>query len=75
LYWLEYWWLLPIALSICTLVCLVGVEGSLLFAPFFAVIFPWLAGVDLSPLQAIQIGIFTEIFGFSSSFIGSSERK
>lgn len=25
---------------------------------------------DLSPLQAIQIGIFTEIVGFSSSFIG-----
>lgn len=33
-------------------------------------IFPWLTGVDLSPLQAIQIGIFTEIVGFSSSFIG-----
>lgn len=24
-YWLEYWWLLPIALAICVMVCLVGV--------------------------------------------------
>lgn len=69
-YWLQFWWLAPIALGICVLVCLVGVEGSLLFAPFYAVVFPWLSGVELSPLQAIQIGIFTEIFGFSSSFIG-----
>jgi uncharacterized membrane protein YfcA len=69
-YWLEYWWLLPIALAICVLVCLVGVEGSLLFAPFYAVIFPWLSGVPLTPLQAIQIGIISEIFGFTSSFTG-----
>jgi uncharacterized protein len=69
-YWLQFWWLVPIALSICVLVCLVGVEGSLLFAPFYAVVFPWLSGVHLAPLQAIQIGIFTEIFGFSSSFLG-----
>jgi hypothetical protein len=29
-YWLEYWWLLPIALAICVMVCLVGVEGSIM---------------------------------------------
>jgi uncharacterized membrane protein YfcA len=34
------------------------------------VIFPWLSGDPLSPLQAIQIGIITEIFGFTSSFVG-----
>lgn len=61
MYWLEFWWLFPIALGICVLVCSVGVEGALLFVPFYAVVFPWLAGVELVPLQAIQIGIFTEI--------------
>ncbi|NUR34183.1 MAG: sulfite exporter TauE/SafE family protein [Gemmatimonadaceae bacterium] len=74
-YWLEFWWLLPIALAICVLVCLVGVEGSLLFAPFYAVAFPWLSGHPLTPLQAIQIGIISEIFGFSSSFIGFARAR
>jgi uncharacterized membrane protein YfcA len=69
-YWLEYWWVFPIALGICVLVCLVGVEGSIMFIPFYAVIFPWLAGEPLTALEAIQIGIITEIFGFSSSFVG-----
>lgn len=68
--WIEFWWLLPVALAICVLVRLVGVEGSLLFAPFYAVVFPWLSGRALTPLQAIQIGIISEIFGFSSSFVG-----
>jgi uncharacterized membrane protein YfcA len=69
-YWLEFWWVVPIALAICVIVCLVGVEGSIMFAPFYAVVFPWLTGVHLTPLQAIQIGILTEIFGFTSSIIG-----
>jgi uncharacterized protein len=69
-YWVAFWWVVPIALAICVIVCLVGVEGSIMFAPFYAVVFPWLSGVSLTPLQAIQIGIFTEIFGFTSSIIG-----
>ncbi len=68
-YWIEFWWVIPIALAICVVVCLVGVEGSILFAPFYAVVFPWLTGIPLTPLQAIQIGILTEIFGFTSSII------
>jgi hypothetical protein len=31
--------LAPIALGICVLVCLVGVEGSLLLAPFYALVY------------------------------------
>ena len=69
-YWVEFWWVVPIALAICVVVCLVGVEGSIMFAPFYAVVFPWLTGIQLTPLQAIQIGIFTEIFGFTSSIVG-----
>lgn len=71
-YWGAFWWVVPIALAICVVVCLVGVEGSIMFAPFYAVVFPWLTGIELSPLQAIQIGILTEIFGFTSSIIGFS---
>jgi uncharacterized protein len=69
-YWLAYWWIFPIALLICILVCLVGVEGSILFAPFYAVFFPTMSGRPFSPLQAIQVGLISEIFGFTSSFIG-----
>ncbi len=71
-YWAEFWWVVPIALAICVIVCLVGVEGSIMFAPFSAVVFPCLSGVSLTPLQAIQIGILTEIFGFTSSIVGFS---
>lgn len=69
-YWFAYWWLFPIALGICVLVCLVGVEGAILFVPFYAVVFPWMTDRPVTPLEAIQIGLITEIFGFTSSFVG-----
>jgi hypothetical protein len=56
-YWLELWWLAPIALSICVLVVPGRGGGLAAVRPFYAVIFPWLSGVELAPLQAIQIGI------------------
>lgn len=69
-YWLTYWWVFPFALTICIIVCTVGIEGAILFVPFFAVIFPLLSGQQLAPVEAIKIGLFTEIFGFTSSFLG-----
>lgn len=62
----EFWWLFPIALAICVSVCTVGISGSVLFVPFFTLAFPVL-GTSLTPTEAIQIGLFTEIFGFASS--------
>lgn len=43
-----------------------GVSGAVLFVPFYTIVFP-LLGYHLQPLQAVQLGLFTEIFGFSSS--------
>jgi uncharacterized membrane protein YfcA len=37
-----------------------------LFVPFYTLVFP-LLGYQLEPVQAVQIGLFTEIFGFMSS--------
>lgn len=38
----------------------------MLFVPFYTLIFP-LLGYELEPVQAVQVGLFTEIFGFMSS--------
>lgn len=38
----------------------------MLFVPFYTIVFP-LLGHHLEPVQAVQIGILTEIFGFISS--------
>jgi uncharacterized membrane protein YfcA len=65
-YWLEFWWVFPIALAICVSVCVVGISGSVLFVPLFTLGFPAL-GIPLAPAQAVQVGLFTEIFGFASS--------
>jgi uncharacterized membrane protein YfcA len=65
-YWLEFWWVFPIALAICIAVCTVGISGAVLFVPFFSLAFPAL-GIPLAPVQAVQVGLFTEIFGFASS--------
>jgi uncharacterized protein len=37
-----------------------------LFVPLYTIVFP-LLGYHLQPVQAVQLGLFTEIFGFSSS--------
>src|SRR5512146_422361 len=65
-YWLEMWWVFPIALPICVTVCTLGIEGAILFVPFFTILFPLLA-FNLTPIQAISIGLITEVFGFASS--------
>jgi uncharacterized membrane protein YfcA len=65
-YWLEFWWVFPIALAICVSVCVVGISGSVLFVPLFTLGFPAL-GIPMTATEAVQIGLFTEIFGFASS--------
>lgn len=73
-YWFQYWYLFPIALGICITVCVFGIEGAILFVPFFAVAFP-LFGGPLTPLQAVTIGLVTEVFGFSSTLSGYARAK
>lgn len=69
-YWLQYVWLFPIAIVFCISACLVGIEGSVLFVPFFAFVFPALTGEPLAPIDAVKIGLLTEIVGYTSSFVG-----
>jgi uncharacterized membrane protein YfcA len=68
-YRFAFWWVFPIALAICIAVCTVGISGALLFVPFFGLAFP-ARGIPLAPVQAVQVGLFTEIFGFASSTSG-----
>jgi uncharacterized membrane protein YfcA len=49
-------------------VCTFGIEGAILFVPFFALAFPLFA-YRLVPVQAVSIGLITEVFGFASSLI------
>jgi hypothetical protein len=62
-YWLQFWWMSPIALSICVTANTLGVSGAALFWPFYTLVFP-LLGHHLEPVQAVEVGIMTEIFGF-----------
>lgn len=73
-YWFQFWYLFPAALAICVTVCVFGIEGAILFVPFFAVAFP-LFGGPLTPLQAVTIGLVTEVFGFSSTLSGYARAK
>lgn len=70
-YWLEFWYIFPIAFAICVTVCTFGIEGAILFVPFFAIAFPLFA-YKLEQVQAISIGLMTEVFGFVSSLIAFS---
>lgn len=65
-FWLEFWWMFPIAFFIALTVNTVGISGAALFVPFFVLIFPLLA-TELSALQSVKLGLVTESFGLSSS--------
>ena len=67
-YWFQYWYIFPIAMAICLTVCTVGIEGAVLFVPFFTLVFPLLVA-PLEPVQAVAIGLITEVFGFISALI------
>lgn len=68
MYWFEYWYIFPVAMVICLTVCTIGIEGAILFVPFFTLVFPLLIA-PLEPVQAVAIGLITEVFGFASALI------
>jgi uncharacterized protein len=43
-----------------------GVSGTVIFVPLYTMVFP-LLGYHLEPVQAVEVGLVTEIFGFLSS--------
>lgn len=66
-FWLEYWWMFPIAFLVALTVNTAGISGAALFVPFFILIFPLLAQIHLLPLDTVRLGLITESFGLSSS--------
>ena len=65
-YWVQYWWMIPIAFVISIMVNTVGISGAALFVPFFTLIFPLIAD-PLTALQSVKLGLVTESFGLTSS--------
>lgn len=65
-YWLDFWWLFPIAFVVALSVNTLGISSAALFVPFFVLIFP-LAAKPLSGVQSVELGLITESFGLSSS--------
>lgn len=43
-----------------------GVSGTVLFVPLYTMVFP-LLGYHLTPVQAVEVSLIIEIFGFTSS--------
>ena len=43
-----------------------GISGTVLFVPLYTMVFP-LLGHHLTPVQAVEVSLITEIFGFTSS--------
>jgi len=65
----SYWFMLPVGTMVATIAMTAGIGGAILFSPIFFII------LKLSPEVAIGIGIFIEIFGFGSGFIGYAKEK
>ena len=70
--WTLYWFMFPVAICVATSAMLSGIGGAAIFAPIFMIIFP-LLGPEY-PFQsiaaAIGVALLTEVFGFSSGFVG-----
>ncbi len=74
-YIFEFWWMLPIAFCVCLTATSTSVEGAVFFAPIFILLFPWVAGVSIAPLEAVFLALSIEIFGFGSALTGYVRRK
>ena len=74
--WTQYWFMFPIAICVATSAMLSGIGGAALFIQIFIIIFP-LLGPDypLSTSAAIGSALMTEVFGFSSGFIGYYRKR
>ncbi len=75
--WTLYWFMFPVSICIATTAMLSGIGGAAMFAPIFMIIFPIL-GPEY-PFEniaaAIGVALLTEVFGFSSGFVGYYRKK
>jgi uncharacterized membrane protein YfcA len=75
--WTRYWFMFPISMGVATTAMLSGIGGAALFAPIFLIIFPMLGAeyVLAGTAAAIGTALMTEVFGFSSGFVGYYRKK
>jgi uncharacterized membrane protein YfcA len=75
--WVQYWFMFPIAMGVATTAMLSGIGGAALFIPIFVIIFPILGPQYPLETTAAAIGsaLLTEVFGFSSGFIGYYRKR
>lgn len=75
--WTRYWFMFPISMGVATTAMLSGIGGAALFAPIFLIIFPLLGTeyVLAGTAAAIGTALMTEVFGFSSGFVGYYRKK
>ena len=74
--WVQYWFMFPISICVATTAMLSGIGGAALFIPIFVIIFPLLGPeYPLTTAAAIGSALMTEVFGFSSGFVGYYRKK
>ena len=74
--WTQYWFMFPVAMCVATCAMLSGIGGAALFIPIFVIIFPLLGPeYPLATSAAIGSALMTEVFGFSSGFIGYYRKR
>ena len=74
--WTIYWFMFPISMCIATTAMLSGIGGAAMFIPIFVIIFPILGPeYPLATAAAIGSALLTEVFGFSSGFVGYYRKR
>lgn len=74
--WTIYWFMFPVSMCIATSAMLSGIGGAAMFIPIFIIIFPILGPeYPLHTAAAIGTALMTEVFGFSSGFIGYYRKR
>ena len=75
--WTLYWFMFPVAICVATSAMLSRIGGAAMFAPIFMIIFPLIGPEYPLPNIAAAIGValLTEVFGFSSGFVGYYRKK
>ena len=71
-----YWFMFPVSILVATTAMLTGIGGAAYFVPIFWIIFPFLGPeYVIGDAQVIAVALFTEVFGFSSGFVGYYRKK
>lgn len=69
---LTIWWVLPASLGIAVTANTLAMEGAVMFAPAFLLLFPALSDSfpDLTPNEAIGVALLIMFFGTASASLG-----